>query len=147
MPNDTFRFFAVFATDHAHGVHNLLENQIVVALTNTEPDTSVDSVIADITQVAYTNLLDNPTSRNITITSSSQTGGVYKAVWEDKTLEASGGSVGPFQWVVFYNDSVAGDPLIGLLEYPAATTINDTETFSLNIDETTGIFQITYNIA
>jgi hypothetical protein len=147
MPNDTFKFFAAFAAAHAHGVHNLLGNQIVVALTNAEPDTLLDAVLADITQIDYTNLLNNPTSRNITVTSSSQTGGVYKAVWEDKVLEASGGSVGPFQWAVFYNDSASGDPLIGRLAYPQATIMNDTETFSLNINETTGIFQITYNIA
>jgi hypothetical protein len=116
------------------------------ALTNTEPDTTLDAVLSDITEVAYTNLLNNPTSRVLTLTSSSQTGGVYKGVWADMTIEADGGSVGPFQWLVFYNDSAADDPLIGLLEYPVATTLNDGEPFDLNLDETTGLFQITYNI-
>jgi hypothetical protein len=144
MPTSTFAFFDAYAADVHHGVHNLATNQLVVALTNTAPDAAGDAVLADITQITYTNISGNPTSRQITTVSSSQTGGTYKLAVQDQALTASGGSFGPFRYAVVYNDTPAGDPLIGWVDYGAALTVNDGEPFNLNFSEANGLFQVAY---
>jgi hypothetical protein len=102
----TFTKFQPFVEKLAEKVHNLGSDQLVVALTNSAPS-AANGVLADITQISYTNL----SSRNITTTSSSQTSGTYKLVLADLTLTASG-AVGPFRYVVIYNDTAASDDLI-----------------------------------
>ena len=105
---------------------NLSSDQFVVALTNSAPSAS-NTVLANITEIAYTNL----SSRNITTTSSSQTGGTYSLVLQDLVLTASG-SVGPFQYVVIYDDTVASDPLVCWYDYGSAVTLANGETFTVN---------------
>jgi hypothetical protein len=105
---------------------NLGTDQFVIALTNTAP-VATNSVLADITQISYTNL----SSRNVTTTSGSQTGGTFALVLADLVMTASG-SVGPFRYVVLYDDTVAGDPLIGWWDYGSSITMANTETFTVD---------------
>lgn len=107
---------------------NLATDQFVVALTNTAP-TASNSVLADITQITYTNL----SSRNITTTSSSQTSGTYSLVLADLTLTASG-SVGPFRYVVIYDDTPTSpaDPLVCWYDYGSSITMASGETFTID---------------
>jgi len=123
-----FNKFNAFVEHLAEGVHNLGSNQLVVALTNTLP-TSANSVLADITQIAYTNL----SSRNVTTSTSSQTGGTYSLVCNDLVLTASG-AVATFRYVVLYNDTPTSpaDPLIGWYDYGSAVTLANAETFTVD---------------
>lgn len=114
---------------------NLGSDQFVVALTNTAPS-AANSVLADITQISYTNL----SSRNLTTSSSSQTGGTYSLALADLTLTASG-SVGPFRYVVIYDDTVAGDPLVCWYDYGSSITLAASET--LDIDFGANLFTLT----
>ena len=54
----TFNKFDQFAVDLAAGVHTLTTagSLLRVCLTNTAPVQATDAVLADITQIAYTNL-------------------------------------------------------------------------------------------
>lgn len=124
----TFQKFNAFVENVAEGVHNLGTNQLVVALTNTAP-TAANSVLADITQIAYTNL----SSRNVTTSTSSQTSGTYSLVCNDLTLTASG-AVATFRYVVLYNDTPTSpaDPLIGFYDYGSAVTMANGETFLID---------------
>lgn len=130
---------------------NLVENadlasdQFVVALSNTAPGSETtpptgdgDGILGNITEVSYTNC----STRNITTTSSSQTGGTYSLVLQDLTLTASGGTVGPFRYVYIYDDTVATpvDPLVCYYDYGSSITLNDTET--LLIDFGASLFTI-----
>ena len=128
----TFTRFNSFVEALAEKVHNLGSDQLTIALTNTAPSAS-NSVLTDITQISYTNC----SSRNITTVSSTQTSGTYSLVTSDLTLTASGGTVGPFRYVVMYNDTSASDNLIGYYDYGSSITLNDTETFTVDFGATT----------
>ena len=110
-----------------------------MALTNTVPNATTAATLADITQVAYTNL----SSRNVTTTSSAETGGTYKLTLTDLTLTATG-AVGPFQYVVLYNDTptTPADPLIGYYDYGSAVTMANGETFDINFDDANGVLTV-----
>ena len=105
-------------------VANLDTDQFTIALTNTAP-VAANSVLADITEISYTNL----TSRNITTTSSSQTGGVYTLVFQDLTLTASG-SVPSFRYAVLYDNTLTSplDPVVSWLDYGSSITMANGET-------------------
>lgn len=135
----SFNKFNAFVEHVAEGVHNLGSNQLIVALTNTAP-TASNSVLADITQISYTNL----SSRNITTTSSSQTGGLYKLILADLTLTASGGSVGPFRYIVIYNDTPTSpaDPLIGYYDYTSSLTLANGESLTIDFDAANGLINL-----
>jgi hypothetical protein len=137
----TFNKFNAFAENVAEGVHNLGSNQLRIALTNTAP-VAGNSVLADLTEISYTNC----SSRLVTTTSSTQTAGVYKLVLDDLVLTASGGSVGPFRYVVIYNDTQTSPakPLIGWYEYPGGSiTLASGETLTLDFDQVNGLITIT----
>lgn len=111
-------------------------DQFVVALTNTLP-VNTNSVLADITEISYINL----SSRNLTTASSSQSGGTFKLDFNDLVLTATG-SVGPFRYVVIYDDTVTGDPLVAWFDYGSSITMANGDTFTLTFDGTNGLFTV-----
>lgn len=139
-------FFEAFKEHLAEGVHNFSSDStctITVALCNAAnaPSASGDAVLADIVQIAYTNL----SARVISVTSSSQTGGVEKLVLGDLTLTASGGSVAAFRYVVIYNDDPTSpaDPLIGYYDYGSDLTLADGESLLIDFSAAAGFFTLT----
>jgi hypothetical protein len=132
----TFTKFHSFVEALAEKVHNLGSDQLAVALTNSAPLQS-NTVLANITQISYTNL----SSRNITVSTSAQTSGTYKLVCTDLVLTASG-SVGPFRYLVIYNDTATNDELIGSYDYGSSISLANGETFTLDFDGTNGLLQI-----
>lgn len=121
----TFNKFNAWAETMVESA-NLGSDQFVIALSNSAP-VATNSVLADITQITYTNL----SSRNVTTTSSSQTSGTYTLVLQDLVMTASG-SVGPFRYVVLYDDTLAGDPLVGWWDYGSSITMANAETFTVD---------------
>ena len=121
----TYNKFQAWAETMVEGA-NLGSDQFVIALSNTAP-VATNSVLADITQITYTNL----SSRNVTTTSSSQASGTYTLVLADLVMTASG-AVGPFRYVVLFDDTVAGDPLVGWWDYGSSITMANTETFTVD---------------
>ena len=125
-----------FVEHVCEGVHTLSTEQLIVALSNTAPASETSNptadgngILANVTQVAYTNL----STRNITLSSSSQTAGTYSLVLTDLTLTASG-AVATFRYVYVYNDipTSPADPLICVFDYGSGLTLADGE--SLTID-------------
>lgn len=131
----TFNKFNCFVEDLAEKVHNLASDTLKVALTNTAP-VATNTVLANITQISAGN---GYTTGGATTTqaSSSQSSGTYKLVLNDVTFTATG-TVGPFQYAVLYNDTPAGDPVIGWYDYGSAVTLSNNETFTVDFDPTSG---------
>lgn len=137
MATSTYYKFDSFVKSVAEKKHNLSSDQLMVALTNTAP-LATNSVLTDITEVAYTYL----SSRVLTISSSTQTSGVYKLTLADLTLTSTGGATGPFRYVVIYNNTATNKELIGWYDNGSSTSIPDTGTLLIDLDQVNGILTI-----
>jgi hypothetical protein len=132
-----FNKFDSFVEAVAEKVHNLGSDQLTIALTNTAP-VAGNSLLANITEITYTNL----STRNLTTTASSQTAGLYKLVVSDTTLTSTGGSTGPFRYVVVYNSTAAGGPLVGFFDYGSSITLLSGESLTVDFDQSNGLLTI-----
>lgn len=127
-----------FVEHLAEGVHAFGTHQIVVALSNTAPGSegtpptgaTTACVLANVTQVAYTNL----STRNVTTSASSQSGGTQTVVFTDLVLTSTGGSTGPFRYIYLYNDTPTSpaDPLIAYADYGSSITLAAGESLTLD---------------
>lgn len=136
----SYNKFQAFVEHLAEKIHNLGSDQLVVALCDAaHAPVATNSVLADLTQISYANL----SSRNITTSSSAQSSGTYKLVLTDLVLTASG-SVGPFRYVVIYNDTPTSpaDPLICWFDYGSEITLANGETLTIDFDPTNGVLQL-----
>lgn len=131
-----------FVEHIAEGVHDLGNDTLKVLLTNTAPLAS-DAVKGDLTEIGAGNGYPAGGTQ-ASITSSVQTSGVYKLIVGDVVFTASGGTIGPFRYTDFYNDTPAApaDPLIAWHDYGSSITLQDTETFTWDADATSGILTI-----
>lgn len=135
----TYTKFNSFVEALAEKVHNLGSDTLTVALTAAaNPPSASNTQLSNLTQISYTNC----STRAITTTSSAQTSGTYKLVLQDLTLTASGGSVGPFRYVVIYNDTATNDELIAYYDYGSEITLASGETFTIDFDGTNGFLQL-----
>jgi len=129
--------------EYAVEAMNLGSDTLIVALSNTDPTAGTNvtadgnGVLANISQISYTNL----SSRTLASVTSAQSSGTYKLGAADLTLTASGGSVAAFRYVVIYNDTVTNDPVIGYYDYGSSLTLNDGDTFTIDIG-TNGILTL-----
>lgn len=134
-----FNKFNAFVEALAEKVHNLGSDQLVVALcAAANAPVAGDSVLADLTQISYTNC----SSRNITTSTSAQTGGTYKLVLNDLTLTATGGAIAAFRYIVIYNDTAAADNLIGFYDYGSDLTLAEGESLTIDFDGANGVLTI-----
>jgi len=136
-----------FVEHLAEKVHNLGSDQLVVALSNTAPGSETTPptgstaacILANVSQISYTNLT-GATPRNITTISSAQTSGTYKLDLTDLTLTTGAGSVGPFRYIYLYNSSATSptNPLIGYYDYGSNLTLNAGESLTIDFDNVNG---------
>lgn len=139
MPTSAFTRFHAFTEDVAKKKHNLGTDQLAVALVAAlNAPVQTNSVLANLTQIAYTNC----SSRNVTTSGAAQTNGQFKLTLADLTLTAGGGNVGPFRYVVLYNDTALNDELLGFYDYGADITLADTESLLIDFSDASGALTI-----
>lgn len=136
-----------FVEDAGNGVHDLSNDQLMVALSNTAPgseasDPTADGngVLANVTEITYTNL-SGATPRNLSSTWTLSSGTATLAI-TDLTLSAAGGDVGPFQYVYVFNQDATNDELVSLHDRGTATTILDGEDLTLDFDDANGLLDL-----
>jgi hypothetical protein len=132
----SFVKFYSFVEALAEKKHDLGADTLKVALTNVAPALT-NSQLSNITQISYTNCSD----RTLITTSSSQSGGIYNLVLTDLTLTASAGSVGPFRYIVIFNETSTNDLLIGYSDYGQSITLADGEYILIDFNAS-GLFSI-----
>lgn len=138
----TYNKFDQFAEDVNEKVHNMSSDTLKVLLTNTAP-VRTNKVKADLTEVSAGNGY-SAGGATVAQSSSAQTSGTYKLVIADATFTASGGSIGPFQYAVFYNDTPTSpaDPLISWWDYGTSITITNGNSFTVDLDQVNGVYEM-----
>ena len=116
--------------------HDFSADTFKIMLTNTAPSLS-NTQKSDITEISA-GAGYSAGGVSLTITSSSQSSGLWTWIVADATLTASGGSIGPWRYAVLYNDTSTNDLLVGWLDYSYSVTIASGQTFTFDFDGTSG---------
>jgi hypothetical protein len=123
-----FTKFEAFSEALAEKKHNLDSDTLKIYLSNTAPNAATHAVKADIAEISAGNgySAGGADTQNAT----SRSGGTTSVTGVDVVWTASGGSIGPFRYVILYNDTASNDELIGYWDYGSGITLADTETFT-----------------
>ena len=129
--------FNSFVEARGRKVHNLHTDVLKIFLTNAVP-VAANSIKADIAEITAGNGY-SAGGHQVPNTSYSQVGGVAKLAGDDVTIIAAGGTIGPFQAAVLYNDTALNDELIGWWAYGASQTLQVGESLTIDLDQVNGI--------
>lgn len=135
-----FNKFQDFVEQLGKGVHNFdaAGHTLKVYLSNATPSASLDAVKADLAEITNQNGYTAPVDVQNTWAESAGTG----TLTGTKVVITATGAVGPFQYVVLYNEDPTSpvDPLIGWWDYGSPISLANGETFSIkfNNSDTTG---------
>jgi hypothetical protein len=121
--------FQCFVENLAEKVHNLGADALKIYLSNATPSASGDTIKTDLAEISTGNGYTGP--QTVTVTTSAQSAGTYTLAGNQIVITASG-AVGPFQYVVLFNDTPTSplDPLIAWWDYGTAISLANGETFT-----------------
>jgi hypothetical protein len=139
----TFQKIHAFVEAVAEGGHNLGSDTLKVALTNTAPAAASDSVWSagsfppPLAANGYT-----AGGNTLTVSSSAQSGGLYKLVLADSVFTAGAGGMGPFRYAVIYN-ATSGNRIIGFYDYGSSITLGTSgDTFTIDFSSDDGVLTL-----
>ncbi len=145
MPSSTLTTFDDLSDQLGRGKHNFASDTFRIALTNSAPSAS-NTILADITQISATGGYTAGAGGGYAVSSPSwsESSGTTTFTFTDLVITASGGSVGPFRYLVLYNDTQTSpaDALVGWWDYGSALTLADTETLTIDLSGS-GALQVT----
>jgi len=129
----TLSKFQDFSEQLIRGVHDFDAHTFKVALTNTAPvatQTSFDAVTNHAAPAATNCYTTGGTATTIAISEST---GTTTVTGTQVVFTASGGNLGPFRYMVLYNDTATSpaDALIAYADYGSSVTLADGETFTV----------------
>lgn len=132
----SYNKFNDFSEQLANGAQNFASDTYKVALSNSAP-VATNTALADITQISAGNgYTSGGTATTITL---SETTGTTTVSGTQVVFTASGGSIGPFRYVVLYNDTTTtpvNKPLVAWWDYGSSITLADGETFTVKFSNT-----------
>ena len=137
----TFTKIYKFVLNLWNKVFNLSSDQLMIALTNTLPVASTANQYSDITSPLATTNLSGGTPFNLTTTSYTQLSGTASLILADLVLTATG-VVGPFRYMVLYDNAATNKELIGFYDYGTSVTLGNTDTFTLDFDNVNGVLTL-----
>lgn len=135
----TYNKFQGFVGYLGLGAVNLNTDTLKVYLTNATPSAADDDVKTDLAEITPAN--GYPSGGSDVTNTYSEAAGTGTLGATDVVWTASGGSFGPFRYVVLYDDTHANDILIGWWDYGSSITVNAGETFTVDF-AAGGIFAI-----
>lgn len=132
----SFNKFLDFSEQLIRGVHDWDAHTFKVALSNVAPtntDTSLAPAGAHAAPTAANGYAAGGVATTITLSESTGTTTVQGT---QVSWTASGGQLGPFRYIILYNDTATSpaDALIGWWDYGSSITLNDTETFTFQFN-------------
>ena len=139
----SFVKIADYAEQLNKAVHNWSTHTFKAMLTNTAPTAASDTGFANWTEITAGNgyTAGGMTLDTVTL---SETSGTAKVTIADEVLTASGGSIGPFRYVPYYNDTATSpaDAAVCYFDYGSSITLASGESFTLDHDATNGLWQL-----
>jgi len=135
-----------FYEDILNKVHDLSNDTLQIALSNTAPgsetsDPTADGngVLANVTEVAYTNYSDDLTSdrvlEGVAVTLATGTATLDA---NDFTITASGGSLATFQYVYLFNQTATNDELIAVWDHGSTIALSSGESVDVDFGSDSG---------
>lgn len=135
----TYNKFESFAGELCFGTHKLkaADDMLKVMLVNSPAPVATNDVKADLTEISAGNgyTAGGDDAQN----DCSESGGTATLTCQDITFTASGGAIGPFRYVILYNDTPTSpaDPLISWWDYGSNLTLNDGDSFKVDFGAST----------
>lgn len=132
----TFNKYQQLVEDLGNKVHDFVgtNDTLKVMLSNTAPNAATHAVRADSSEISAGN--GYSAGGADTQNDGTESGGTLTVTGVDLTpaWTASGGTIGPFRYVILYNDTPISpaDPLIGWWDYGSNITLNIGETFTVD---------------
>ena len=140
MPSSTMTTFRDLSDQIGRGVHNFASHTIRIALSNSTPLVT-DTMLSDIAEIAATGgyVAGGYALANVTYI---EAAGIATLSHDNHVITATGGSIGPFRHVVYYNDTATSpaNALIGWVSYPTPLTLLDTQFLMIGL--TTGALKV-----
>lgn len=134
MALGTPAYFDQYKLDLGRAVHNFSSHTLKLMLSNTAPNATTGAVKADVTEISAGN---GYTAGGVALTSLTWTksGGTSTLAAANVVITASGGSIGPFQYFVLYNDtpSSPAKPLIWTASESAPVTLAAGESYTVTL--------------
>jgi hypothetical protein len=153
MATATFTKINDWVKNMANGTVDMDADTFRIALSNTAPASEASNptadnngILANVTQISYTNYTDDLTvDRQLQGITSTSTSGVYMFdSTVNFTITASGGSLAGFRYIYVYDDTSTApvDPLVGVWDYGSTLTLasGDSAPITFNVN---GMFTIT----
>lgn len=127
----SYNKFQDFVEQLCKGVHQLhaAGHTLKCYLSNDTPSASADAVKADLAEISAGN--GYTAGGHDTQNDLSESSGTASCTGVDIVITASG-AVGPFRYVVLYNDTAASDNLIGWWDYGSSIALANGETFTID---------------
>lgn len=127
--------FNDFVDQQLIGTHDWDANTFKIMLVNSPAPAATNTVKANLTEITAGNgYTAGGTATTITVTEAAGTATVQGT---QVAFTASGGSIGPFQYAVLYNDTAASKNLVAWWDYGSAVTLNTGDSFTVKFNNTT----------
>jgi len=133
-----------FIENAMNGPIDMNSDTFAIALSNTAPasessNPTLDNngVLANVTQISYTNYADDLTvDRRLQSVTSEATGGTYTFDAADFTITATGGALATFRYIYIFDDTPTSpaDPLVLCIDNESAITLASGESVTVSFN-------------
>lgn len=146
----TFTKIADFIEAAMEKSHNLASDTLQIALSNTapasetsNPTASGNGILANVTQISYTNYTDDMTvDRVLEGVTSNESGGTYTLDANNIVITASGGALATFRYIYIFNNTATNDELIAVWDHGSGITLGDGDSATITWNAS-GLFTVT----